>query len=139
MPWSATGGKDSGIGGAYGLHFDATKRAAEKAEGDWLPRQMQSITWEQLRALIPPTLRGNSPFVNVARTIWRMKDEGQISGEEARNLIITEARKFGGGAKPSWVDYSGPRRSIAKGAGATAGLLGVTGAGLASAQTSKEK
>ena len=139
MPWSATGGKDSGIGGAYGLHFDATKRAAEKAEGDWLPRQMQSITWEQLRALIPSTLRGNSPFVNVARTIWRMKDEGQITGEEARNLIITEARKFGGGSKPSWVDYSGPRRSIAKGAGATAGLLGVTGAGLASAQTSKEK
>lgn len=139
MPWSTTGGKDSGTGGAYGLHFDATKRAAEKIEGNWLPRQMQSITWEQLRALMPSTLRGKSPFVNVARTIWRMKDEGQITGEEARNLIITEARKFGGGAKPSWVDYSGPRRSIAKGAGATAGLLGVTGAGLASAQTNRDK
>lgn len=135
MPWSATGGKDSGISGAYGLHFDATKRAAE-ATGDWLPRQMQSITWEQLRALMPSTIRGNHPFVNTARTIWRMKDEGQITAEEARKMIIVEAQKAGGGAKPSWVDYKGPRRSIARGAGATAGLLGVTGAGLASAQTS---
>lgn len=133
MPWSSTGGKDTGTSGAYGLYYDATRRAAEEV-GGWIPRQMQSITWEQLRELMPSTIRGNHPFVNTARTIWRLKDEGQITADQARKMIIEAAKEAGGGSRPSWADYTGPRRSIAKGAGATAGLLGLTAAGLATAQ-----
>ena len=137
MPWSKAGAPDSGIGGAYGLYFDATKRAADEI-GGWLPRQMQSITWEQLRALMPSTIRGKHPFVNTARSIWDLKDQGQITADQARRMIIEAAQAAGGKQRPSWATYTGPRRSIAKGAGATAGLLGLTGANLATAQPSQE-
>lgn len=137
MPWSKAGAPDSGIGGAYGLYFDATKRAADEI-GGWLPRQMQSITWEQLRALMPSTIRGNHPFVNTARSIWDLKDQGQITADQARKMIIEAARDAGGKSQPSWATYTGPRRSIEKGAGATAGLLGLAGANLATAQPSQE-
>lgn len=130
MPWSSAGGMETGTPGAYGLHFDATKRAGE--ELGWLPRQMQSITWEQLRALMPPGIRGNHPFVGKARSIWGAVDRGEITPDQARAAIIKEAEAAGGGGLPSWVNYNGPRRSIL---GGGAGLLGVLGAaGLASAK-----
>jgi hypothetical protein len=130
MPWSKAGSLETGTPGAYGLHFDATKRAAE--ERGWIPRQMQSITWEQLRALMPPGIRGNHPFGQKARDIWGAADKGEITPEQARSAIINEASAAGGGGMPSWVGYNGPRRSML---GGGAGLLGVIGsAGLASAK-----
>lgn len=133
MPWSSTGGMETGTPGAYGLHFDATKRAGE--EMGWLPRQMQSITWEQLRALMPSGIRGNHPFVGKARSIWDAVSRGEITPEQARAAIINEAEAAGGGGLPSWVNYQGPRRSIL---GGGAGLLGLVGsAGLASAEEAK--
>jgi len=75
MPWSKAGHPETGSTAAYGLYADATARAAEEV-GGWIPRQMQSITWEQLRALMPPTIRGNHPFVASARSIWDLKDQG---------------------------------------------------------------
>lgn len=130
MPWSNKGGPDTGTTGAYGLHFDATKRAA--MDEGWLPREMQSITWEQLRALMPPGIRGNHPFVQQARDIWGAVDRGEITADQARQSIISAAEAAGGGGLPSWVNYAGPRRSML---GGGAGLLGLIGAtGLASAK-----
>ena len=135
MPWSKSGSLETGTPGAYGLHFDATKRAAD--ERGWLPRQMQSITWEQLRALMPPGIRGNHPFVQQARDIWGAVDKGEITPEQARAAIIEQASAAGGGGMPTWVGYNGPRRSML---GGGAGLLGVIGgAGLASANEQPER
>ena len=135
MPWSNVGGQETGTTAGYGLHFDATKRAAD--EKGWLPRQMQSITWEQLRALMPPGLRGNSPFVKTARDIWAAADAGQMTKDQARQAIIQVAEASGGGGLPSWVNYKGPRRSILGGGAGLVGLLGT--AGLASAQEQEQQ
>lgn len=137
MPWSNTGGDVTGTTGAYGLHFDATKGAAEQL--GWLPRQMQSITWEQIRALMPSTIRGNNPFVAKARSIWAMKDAGDITADQARAAIIEAAEKAGGGGMPSWVGYTGPRRSIAGGGAGLLGLVGATGLASAKEQNTEQK
>lgn len=129
MPWSSTGSMETGTSGGYGLHYDATRRAAEQK--GWIPRQMQSITWEQIRALMPSGIRGNHPFVQQARSIWDAASAGDITPEQARSAIIAAAEQAGGGGMPTWFGYKGPRRSML---GGGLGLLGMVGStGLASA------
>ena len=131
MPWDGRGSPETGTKASYGLYFDATADLGR--EMNRLPREMQSITWEQLRTLFPPSIKGNHPFVGEARDIWKMKDRGEITGSRARELIIERAQIASGGSlQPAWKNYSGIRGSIAKGAAAGTGL-GLFGAGIASA------
>ncbi len=132
MPWKNIGGQETGTTSAYGLHFDATKRAAE--EQGWLPREMQSITWEQLRALMPSWVRGRHPFVQRARDIWGMVDAGDLTPDQARSAIIQEAQQYSGNAIPSWKTYNGPRRNMLGGGAGLLGLVGSTGLATATEQ-----
>ena len=120
--WSNDGKADSGMAGNYGLYFDATTEAAQLR--GVLPREMQSISWEQLRTLFPQTLKNNKQFVASTEAIWRMVDDKQLTADGARNMIIAEAEKLGAGGAPSWKSYVGNRRDIGI---ATAGLVGAAG------------
>jgi hypothetical protein len=128
--FSNEGKATSGMGGTYGLYFDATTEGA-KLRGV-LPREMQSVSWEQLRTLFPDTLKRDKSFIAATEAIWRMVDDKQLDPEGARNLIIAEAEKRGQTEDkliPSWKNYKGKRRDIGI---ATAGLMGA--AGLATAE-----
>ena len=128
--FSSEGKATSGMGGTYGLYFDATTEGA-KLRGV-LPREMQSVSWEQLRTLFPDTLKRDKSFIAATEAIWRMVDDKQLDPEGARNLIIAEAEKRGQTEDkliPSWQGYKGKRRDIGI---ATAGLMGA--AGLATAE-----
>ena len=128
--FSSDGKATSGMGGTYGLYFDATTEGA-KLRGV-LPREMQSVSWEQLRTLFPDTLKRDKSFIAATEAIWRMVDDKQLDPEGARNLIIAEAEKRGQTEDkliPSWKNYTGKRRDIGI---ATAGLMGA--AGLATAE-----
>jgi hypothetical protein len=128
--FSSDGKATSGMGGTYGLYFDATAEGA-KLRGV-LPREMQSVSWEQLRTLFPDTLKRDKSFISATEAIWRMVDDKQLNPEGARNLIIAEAEKRGQTEDrliPSWKKYSGKRRDIGI---ATTGLIGA--AGLATAE-----
>jgi hypothetical protein len=125
--FSNKGKAETGMGGSYGLYFDATAEAAKLR--NVLPREMQSVSWEQLRTLFPKTLKSNKNFTTAVDAIWRMSDEGTLSSEGARALIIAEAEKYAAGGVPSWKNYTGKRRDIGI---ATAGLMGA--AGLATAE-----
>ena len=128
--FSNTGQAETGMGGTYGLCFDATTEGA-KLRGI-LPREMQSVSWEQLRTLFPDTLKRDKSFLAATEAIWRMVDDKQLDPEGARNLIIAEAAKRGQTSEklvPSWKKYVGERKDIGI---ATAGLIGA--AGLATAE-----
>ena len=128
--FSNEGKATSGMGGTYGLYFDATSEGA-KLRGV-LPREMQSVSWEQLRTLFPDTLKRDKSFIAATEAIWRMVDDKQLDPEGARNLIIAEAEKRGQTEDkliPSWKNYKGKRRDIGI---ATTGLMGA--AGLATAE-----
>ena len=125
--WSNLGKAETGMRGSYGLYFDATTEAAKLREV--LPREMQSVSWEQLRTLFPKEMKNNKGFISSVDAIWRMVDDGTLDANGAREMIIAEAEKVGAGGVPSWKNYLGDRRDIGI---ATAGLIGA--AGLVSAE-----
>mgnify|MGYP003110926023 FL=1 len=129
--WSNSGKAETGMQGSYGLYFDATTEAALLR--GVLPREMQSVSWEQLRTLFPQTLKNNKEFISSTEAIWRMVDEKAISADGARSMIIAEAEKLGAGGAPSWKTYKGNRRDVGI---ATAGLVGA--AGLATAEEANQ-
>lgn len=132
--WSALGKDLSGTGSSYGLYFDATTEAA-KLRGV-LPREMQSVSWEQLRTLFPKTLKSNKEFVSSVEAVWNLVDEGHLTPQAGREQIIQVADKYGAGGnnlKPTWATYKGNRRDIGI---ATTGLMGA--AGLATANEAEE-
>lgn len=83
--------------GTFPIFFEAYRRAAEKAGCS--PREMQSITWEAIRAiLIDREKAGLRPRVNA---IWAKFEAGEITAEEARERIFKIA---GGLRKTAWED-----------------------------------
>jgi len=135
--WSNEGKAETGMAGSYGLYFDATTDAASLR--GTLPREMQSISWEQLRTLFPNNLKQDKDFVAKTEGIWRAVDSGTLSSIGAREAIIKLAQSKGAGGVPDWKNYKGPRRDIGTyattaGRAAGAGTLLLGSAGLATAQ-----
>jgi hypothetical protein len=124
--WSNEGKAKTGMAGSYGLYFDATTDAASLR--GTLPREMQSISWEQLRTLFPNNLKQDKDFVAKTSGIWRAVDSGTLSSTGAREAIIELAQEEGAGGVPPWKNYKGLRRDIG------AGTLLLGSAGLATAQ-----
>ena len=129
--WSNEGKAETGMAGSYGLYFDATADAASLR--GTLPREMQSISWEQLRTLFPNNLKQDKDFVAKTEGIWRAVDSGTLSSIGAREAIIKLAQSKGAGGVPSWKNYTGQRRDIG------AGTLLLGSAGLATAKALPEE
>jgi len=91
----AGGNAETGAGGTYGLFADAYRDAA--AQRGILPREMQSITWEAVRALFPAALKDKlAPDINA---VWDRFKKGEITREQARD----EVKKLAGGIrKMAW-------------------------------------
>jgi hypothetical protein len=84
----------TGMRGTYGIYAEAYRQAA--AERGILPRQMQSITWEASRGLFTNKSDKQKDVIN---NIWQRYRRGQISLEEARQLVLNAA---GGIDAPEW-------------------------------------
>jgi hypothetical protein len=86
----------TGVQGTYGANAEATRMAA--ADQGLLPRQMQSATWEPVRELFPREWK-TPKNVEAVDNIWREKDAGNLTAEQARNAIFELA---GGFNEPAW-------------------------------------
>lgn len=75
---------NTGIKGTYPLHADAVRAAA--AERGHIPREMQSITWEVIRAMFPKEIKAS--LRGPVGDIWAEVDKGNIPAERARELIL---------------------------------------------------
>ena len=113
----------SGAGGTYGLHADATRRAAQ-AMGI-MPREMQSITWEAVRSLFPKSFK-TADNVKEIEAVWDLFKQKKISLGDARGLIMEKA---GGMASPDWATGRSNNGMYA-GAGSAALGGGVSGVGV---------
>lgn len=86
---------ETGQTGTFPIFFEAYKRAAEAAGVS--PREMQSVTWEAIRAIFKDTEKPElKPRVDA---IWDMAERGEITPEEARERVF---RLAGGLRKTSW-------------------------------------
>lgn len=86
-----------GLSGTYAIYAEAYRRAAE-ARG-LLPREMQSITWEAVRAMLSPAFKRNKKATGKIDEIFLQYKTGVINGAEARRLVVEAA---GGMGTPEW-------------------------------------
>jgi len=93
-----------GVQGTYGLIADAYRLAA--SEREILPREMQSITWEAVRALFKPEMKRNKKFISLVNDTWSRYADGQITIDEARQKILEAANAKQGIDSPTW--WAGP-------------------------------
>jgi hypothetical protein len=77
-----SGGATTGINGTDHMYQEAYRRAA--SERGILPRQMQSIAWEGIRAIFP---NKRAAKAQAAHRIWAGHHEGQYSADSARQQI----------------------------------------------------
>jgi hypothetical protein len=100
----------TGVGGLYGLHADAVRRAAQtisRSEGrQILPREVQSVTWEAIRNMFEKSHKkadaaGNPlhPVGRAARDAMLAARHGFMPAAMARENIHTAA---GGVKAPDW-------------------------------------
>jgi hypothetical protein len=65
-----------------------------------LPREMQSITWEEVPGLFGPQLKSQAKNVAAVSAVWENFKSGKIDVNEARMQLLA----IGGGiTDPSWV------------------------------------
>lgn len=95
----------TGQSGTYAFHYEALKRAAAKR--GLLPREMQSITWEGVRALFGE--KQKKALRPKVQAIWARHDAGEITAEQARNEIF----ELAGGFNPiSWDNEQTPYSEV---------------------------
>ena len=85
----------TGASGTYAVFADAYREAARRR--NLLPREMQSITWEAVRALFPAELKKG--VTKKVEAVWDQYKAGKITREEARLKVYELA---GGLRGMSW-------------------------------------
>jgi hypothetical protein len=80
-----------GLLGAYPLYLEAYIRAAN--DRGILPREMQSITWEQIRTLFTDSKK-TKPNLKFAEDTLKLFANGEITQNEARQRIISKIGNF---------------------------------------------
>lgn len=93
----AKGSKVTGTKGTYGLGLDATREAADMR--GLMPRQLQSMTWEEIRAMFSAEQKRDETFVRNMRGIWEMRDAGRYNEDAARGAVF---RAVGDTPRASW-------------------------------------
>jgi polyhydroxyalkanoate synthesis regulator phasin len=99
--FGGTGSSDVlGVGGTYGLIADAYREAAKKA--GVRAREMQSITWEAVRALFSEEVK--STIKPNIRAEWKKYKTGQQSFDETRQNVLEIAGQPDKLDEPDWID-----------------------------------
>ena len=92
----------TGLQGLYALYAEAYRRAAGDPAVGLLPRELQSITWEAVRALFSPVAKRDKKLKNLANMVWSAHDptDGGKNADTARNEIFALIK--GGFQTPTW-------------------------------------
>jgi len=87
----------TGVKGTYPVYQEAGVRAAK--ENGVRPNQFQSMTWEGIRSLLNEDKK--TPALQQAlREIWKQHEDGHLSKDAARDMILQAA---GGFRRPEWL------------------------------------
>ena len=86
----------SGSRGSYPIFAEAYRRAAQQR--GLLPREMQSITWEEIRTIFN---NKSAPVKKAVNTVWDKYNKGKVSLAEAREEIYDIV---GGAGIPAWAE-----------------------------------
>jgi hypothetical protein len=94
--------KNTGINGVYPVYQDAYEKVAQK--NGILPRELQSIVWEQMRKELNPAAKRmvqdaqkkafEKGSVGPFETIWAKAEKGEITRDEAQKQLVAEFEKW---------------------------------------------
>jgi hypothetical protein len=87
----------TGLQGTYPLYAEAYQRVARKL--GILPRELQSVTWEAIKALMGDEKK-TPEMKSQVKEIWQDVQDGKLTPEEARDKIKSTV---GGFSKPAWM------------------------------------
>lgn len=87
----------TGSKGTYGIYADAYREAAE--ELGILPRELQSIVWEEVRTLFTDTWKNDSANLERVNKVWQDYRKGKITQSKAQEKIYEIAE---GTSDPVW-------------------------------------
>ncbi len=101
----------NGIGGTYGIVADAYREAA--AELGLLPRELQSITWEEIRVIYPASFKDDK-LVNLKKinALWEKFSKGKMTLTDVREKAYGLAKTKGN--VPGWASRSDSARDDRK-------------------------
>ena len=91
--------KFSGIKGSYGIHAEAYRRLADREEG-YLPREMQSITWEAIRTIFTKEFKAQQKNIDKINAVWDKYDGTNL--QQIQEEIIEIATDGKGYQVPEW-------------------------------------
>jgi len=80
----------TGLKGTYAVHAEAYRQAA--AELGIQPRQLQSITWEQVRKNFPAELKSSPAHRTAIDDIWGKYKDGKITQSQAQQQVSAYAK-----------------------------------------------
>jgi hypothetical protein len=94
--------KNTGVNGVYPVYQDAYEKVAQK--NGILPRELQSIVWEQMRKELNPAAKRmvqdaqkkaiEKGAVGPFETIWAKAEKGEITRAEAQKQLVAEFEKW---------------------------------------------
>jgi hypothetical protein len=94
--------KNTGVNGVYPVYQDAYEKVAQK--NGILPRELQSIVWEQMRKELNPAAKRmvqdaqkkafEKGSVGPFEAIWAKAEKGEITREEAQKQLVAEFEKW---------------------------------------------
>lgn len=85
-----------GIKGLYPAFAEAYKTldvVNEDTGESYIPREIQSITWESIRQFFPSTWKGNPDNVEALINVWRRYGNREISFREAQEEVVLYVQK----------------------------------------------
>jgi hypothetical protein len=99
-----------GVSGTYGIFADAYRDAAR--ELGILPRELQSITWEEIRAIFPASFKDGKGNLGKINALWDDYAKGDLDLDTIRDRAYDIAGTRGN--KPVWFGRSRTGRTRGK-------------------------
>ena len=99
-----------GVSGTYGIFADAYRDAAR--ELGILPRELQSITWEEIRAIFPASFKDGKGNLGKINALWDDYAKGDLDIDTIRDRAYDIAGTRGN--KPVWFGRSRTGRTRGK-------------------------
>jgi conjugative element/phage-associated large polyvalent protein len=100
----------AGLSGFNCVYAEAYFRLAEQLSRETgttvLPREVQSVTWEAVRALFPPATRGTrSALGQNVNALWKLHQSGNLRADAVRTRIAAAVTESSGPVgRPAWAD-----------------------------------
>jgi len=93
------GNSQLGLSGLNPVYQDTLRKTVAGRQGNYLPREGQSVSWDGIKTLFSPEQKRDDKFVAKINGLWQEYRNGRLTLRQVQDAVITEA---GGIKPPEW-------------------------------------